>query len=152
MKKGKKRGLVQGVLQLEKETETNRFGLMVTCALCMCVCCTRWIVSGYIGRHPRRWVFRDRGDVWRLARSIGQALESRTWPSSDRANVKHLLDFVHTVTGRKPVAFFADALPSAEALPATKSLPARVLGVGGWLFFVRWLRVMYVGGMLKVWQ
>lgn len=93
-----------------------------------------------------RWVFHDRGDVWRLARSIGQALESRTWPSRDRAKVLHLLDFVHTVTGRKPVAFFADTLPTAQAIPATKSLPARVLGVGGRLFFVRWLRVMYVTG------
>lgn len=103
-------------------------------------------------RPPPRWVFRDRGDVWRLARSIGQALESRTWPSTDRPKVERLVAFVHTVTGRKPVAFFADTLPSAAALPATKSLPARVLGVGGRLFFVRWLRVMYVGlhGGLRV--
>lgn len=76
---------------------------------------------------------------------MGQALEGRTWPSSDRAKVEHVVTFVHTVTGRKPVAFFADTLPTPEALPATKNLPARLLGVGGRLFFVRWLRVMCVG-------
>ncbi len=60
---------------------------------------TMYVIYIYHILVKHRWVFHGRGDVWRFSRSIGQALESRTWPLRDKVKVERLLKFVGTVTG-----------------------------------------------------
>lgn len=45
-------------------------------------------------------VFRERGDVWRFMRSIGQATEGRVWRKGDALKVKLLLKLIAKTTGK----------------------------------------------------
>jgi hypothetical protein len=44
-------------------------------------------------------VFRERGDVWRFMRSIGQAIEGRVFRKTDAMKVKLLLRVISKTTG-----------------------------------------------------
>lgn len=86
-----------------------------------------------------RWVFRDRGDVWRLARSCCTAMEGRTWPVADKPRVEKLRSFIHTTTGMRPRTYYAHA---PATIPRSKGWLHQALATGGRLFFVRWIRTM----------
>jgi hypothetical protein len=45
-------------------------------------------------------VFRERGDVWRFMRSIGQAIEGRVFRKTDAMKVKLLLRVISKTTGQ----------------------------------------------------
>ncbi|GAQ86945.1 Protein kinase-like superfamily protein [Klebsormidium nitens] len=86
-----------------------------------------------------RWVFREKGDVWRFMRSIGQACEGRVWRKQDALKVKLLLRLISKTTGYHHSVQFADSKESGEQ---KKSLIEKLLSVGSRLFFFKWLNIM----------
>jgi len=86
-----------------------------------------------------RLVFRERGDVWRFMRSIGQAIEGRVFRKTDAMKVKLLLRVISKTTGYHHNVHFADSKESGEQ---KKNFIERLLSVGSRFFFFKWLNIM----------